>query len=180
MLKNLNEWTLFLDRDGVINVRKIGEYVRNWSEFIYLPQSDKAIVEFSKIFQRVIVVTNQQGIGKNLMTENDLTAIHEALKADIAQKGGKIDAIYHCPHLASVRCACRKPETGMALQAQQDFPEIDFNYAIMVGDSLTDLQMGQQLNMQNVLILGKGEYIPKPLVQLTCPNLWDFYERLGK
>lgn len=178
--KKYHNWTLFLDRDGVINVRKIGDYVQNWTEFHYLPQADEAIVALSSIFQHIIVVTNQQGIGKRLMRESDLQVIHQQFKADIAQKGGKIDAIYYCPHLASTNCNCRKPHTGMALNAQKDFPEIDFKRTIMVGDSRSDLEMGEQLAMKNVLILGKGVYIPETLFNVAHLSIWEFYQSLLK
>ena len=141
---------LFLDRDGVINRRKVGGYIQRVEEFCFLPGVLGVFPFLATRFERIVIVTNQQGIGKGLMTEADLEAIHDYMRREIEARGGRIDAIYHCPCLAEANCDCRKPNTGMALQAQADFPEIDFAQSLLVGDSVTDLQMGLQLAMHNV------------------------------
>ncbi len=149
--------TLFLDRDGVLNERLPGAYVRRWAEFRWLPGVLQALALLAPHFSRIFIVTNQQGIGKGLMTEQALAAIHQRMMQDIEAAGGRIDAIYHCPELASRPGNCRKPAPAMALRARADFPEVDFAGAVMVGDSLSDLQFGQQLGMYNVWISGKAE-----------------------
>lgn len=145
-------WTLFLDRDGVINKRLPGQYVRLWDEFKWEEESLQAIVKMSNHFQRIIVVTNQQGVGKELMTQQELDAIHTQMCLEIKKAGGCIDKVYACTELASLNPKCRKPNVGMGLQAQKDFPEIDFEYSIMVGDSITDMQFGSLLGMVNVFV----------------------------
>ena len=127
--------TLFLDRDGVINVKIDNEYIVKYSDFEFIPGVLSAIQKLSSIFKRIIIVTNQQGIGKKLMTEQDLLYLHEKMLIEIEQVGGKIDRIYYCPHLASANCECRKPKSGMIIQAIEDFPSIDSEFSYLIGDS---------------------------------------------
>ncbi|GAB4134997.1 MAG: D-glycero-alpha-D-manno-heptose-1,7-bisphosphate 7-phosphatase [Bacteroidia bacterium] len=145
-------WTLFLDRDGVINVRLPGDYVKNLDEFVILPGVLDAVAHFSSLFGRIIVVTNQQGIGKGLYTEQDLEKIHNHLKNEVARTGGRIDGVYFAPQLASENSPMRKPGIGMALKAKEDFPEIDFSKAIMVGDSSGDMEFARNAGMFGVFI----------------------------
>jgi len=152
-LKIDSEWTLFLDRDGVINKRIENDYVRKWEQFEFLLGVIDAMKELSSIFNRIIIVTNQRGIGKGLMTEDDLKNIHNNMLKAFLKNGIKIDGIYHCPHDYEKKiCDCRKPKIGMALQAKQDFPEIDFKKSIIVGDSEADMRFGKNLGMISVLI----------------------------
>lgn len=147
-----NSWALFLDRDGVISKKLENDYVKNWSEFEFLPDVLKAIAVFSKIFGKIIIVTNQRGLGKNLMTVSDLQEIHSKMLSEIEKAGGRIDAIHFCPHLIEENCNCRKPKIGMALQAKNHFPDIDFKKSVMVGDSLMDMEFGKRLEMKTVWI----------------------------
>ena len=142
-----SNWTLFLDRDGVINKRIPGQYVRLWEEFEFLPGVLEALSLFQSIFGRIVIVTNQQGIGKDLMTEADLEAVHRQMLQEIHATGGRIDGVYHCPDLAYENSFCRKPNPGMAYQAKKDFPEIDFKRSLMAGNSLSDIQFGCRLGM---------------------------------
>jgi D-glycero-D-manno-heptose 1,7-bisphosphate phosphatase len=146
------DWTLFLDRDGVINERIPKGYVMEPEQMILEVAVADAIAEFNELFARVIVVTNQQGIGKGLMSVEQLDNVHQKLKSEVAASGGHIDAIYYCPELANTGSNCRKPEGGMGLQAKTDFPEIDFSKSIMVGDNITDLQFGKNLGMKTIFI----------------------------
>lgn len=150
-------WTLFLDRDGVINKRLMGDYVKRVEDFIFLPGAKEAIKQFSSVFGKIFVVTNQQGIGKGLMTHEDLRKVHEQMLEELKALDARIDAVYYCPALASENAACRKPNTGMAEQAKKDFPEIDFNKSLMVGDSPSDIEMGKRLAMQTAFIGAEEE-----------------------
>lgn len=145
-------WTLFLDRDGVINHRIPGAYVQKPEEFDFFEGVPAAIAQLSRQFGKIVVVTNQQGIGKRLMTKEDLDIVHFEMCAAVEAAGGRIDAVYYCPLLASENPFCRKPQAGMGLQAQKDFPEIDFKKSVMVGDSLSDMGFGSALGMVNVLV----------------------------
>ena len=150
-------WTLFLDRDGVINEHRPEDYVKNEAEFVWIDGSKEAIRDLSKLFGRIVVVTNQQGIGKGLMSEYDLEKIHWNMQREVEEIGGKIDRVYYCPHVAQVKPKCRKPETGMAEQAKTDFPEIDFKKSIMIGDSLSDIEFGTRLGMITVKVENEGK-----------------------
>jgi histidinol-phosphate phosphatase family protein len=151
-LKVDKTWTLFLDRDGVINEKLDNDYVKNIAEFKFINKSKEAIVRFSKIFGRIIIVTNQQGIGKSLMSHDDLKLVHDFMETEIDKAGGKLDKIYYCPALAAENDPCRKPEIGMALHAKKDFPEIDFEKSILVGDSISDIEMGVKAGMYTVFV----------------------------
>ena len=175
-------WSLFLDRDGVINHRLPGDYVKKWEEFQFYAGAIEAIAIFSQLFQRIVVVTNQKGVGRGLMSHTDLGLIHDKMKSEIARGGGRLDNIYYCPDLDTVPNNCRKPSPSMAYQAKQDFPEIDFTKSIMVGDAITDLYFGQNLGMKTVLI----ETYPKQMekvdtaedlkVDYRCKSLHEFAE----
>ncbi|HSN61203.1 MAG TPA: HAD-IIIA family hydrolase, partial [Ferruginibacter sp.] len=126
-------------------------YVNNWSEFVFHDGVAEAFKIFNGLFKRIIIVTNQRGVSKGLTLLPDLQTIHINMQDTITKNGGRIDAIYFCiePDDSS---ACRKPNTGMALQAIKQFPDIDFKKAIMVGDKITDMEFGRNLDMQTVFI----------------------------
>ena len=129
--------TLFLDRDSVINRLRVDDYVKCVDEFEFLPGVLKALAAWSKIFKRVIVVTNQRGVGKGVMSHASLVEIHEFMVNKIVDAGGRIDAIYYCTALTNEDYN-RKPNPGMANQAVADFPEIDLAMSVMIGDSKSD------------------------------------------
>ena len=139
---------LFLDRDGILNKHLLGDYVRNWSMWEWLPGILEAMPVLAKRFKRIFIVTNQQGVGKGLMTEADLEDVHRHMLADIEAAGGRIDRVYVCTALESEKSPNRKPEIGMALQAQRDFPEVDFHRSVMVGDSKSDELFAQRSRMR--------------------------------
>ena len=181
-MNNTNSsWTLFLDRDGVINKRLPGRYVQLWEEFEFTPNCLKAIAEFGKLFQTIVVVTNQQGIGKGIMTKKELEKLHDTMCLKIKEAGGSIDHVYYSPKLKIHNPPCRKPNTGMAFQAKKDFPHIDFQKSIMVGDSFSDMEFGWNLGMKTIFIEGKEEEkkltanIP---VDARFKNLWQVAQYL--
>ena len=179
-LKDLHidgSWTLFLDRDGVINKRIVDGYVKSPGEFEFLPGVLDAMHRLSKVFNRIIIVTNQQGIGKGLMSEEELEVIHQYLTDTVHKEGGKIDAIYHAPGLAEEKSAMRKPGIGMALQAKKDFPEIDFKNSIMLGDSAVDMEFGRRAGMVTVMV-GIREDTKGHMGDFTFNSLRDFCEAL--
>lgn len=144
--------TLFLDRDGVINVQLIGDYVKRTDELVLREDFLSSIPLLLNKFKRFIIVTNQQCIAKGLCTQEDVDTVHEYLQALLLPYGLTFDAIYVCPHIAGGGCSCRKPEIGMALQAKRDFPDIDFANSVMIGDSLTDMQFGRRAGIPTVFI----------------------------
>ena len=152
-----NDWTLFLDRDGVINVRIIDGYVTKIEEFEFLPGVIEAFKIFKNKFNRIIVVTNQQGVGKGLMTEDDVKEVHDFMINEVENHDGKIDKVYFCPQLKSVPDNYRKPSPKMAYMAKEDFPEIDLSKSIMIGDMNSDVEFGKNAGMMTVFI-GDNEF----------------------
>lgn len=144
--------TLFLDRDGVINVKLEERYVRNSNEFEFMQGALVAISKLSKLFKRILIVTNQQGIGKGIMTEDDLNLLHSFMTSEIGKLNGKINKIYFCPHLDTENCNCRKPNPGMINQAIADFPEIDRQNSYLIGDSDSDIEAGNRMKLNTVKV----------------------------
>lgn len=142
--------TLFLDRDGVLNKRIIDGYVTNWNEFEFVDGVFDALKSVSSLFQRIIVLTNQRGVSRALMTEQTVNDIHNLMSEQVALHEGRIDKVYAC---TCEDCTCRKPDTGMALAAQRDCPTIDFAQSIMIGDSLSDLLMAKKLGIKAIYIV---------------------------
>lgn len=157
---------LFLDRDGVLNRHLPGDYVRNWKMWEWLPDVLPAIAELTKRYKRLFIVSNQQGVGKGLFSEADLTSIHRRMLTDIYKAGGRMDGIYTCTELESVHSPNRKPEIGMALQAQREFPEVDFARSVMVGDNVTDMLFAQKARMRAVYI-SKNNPVPEAVRDIT-------------
>ncbi|MCH8904089.1 MAG: HAD family hydrolase [Bacteroidetes bacterium] len=150
---NIDEsWTLFLDRDGVINELLPNEYVTKWEKFEFREGALEAIKKLSSLFGKTFIATNQRGIARNLMTEEDLDDIHLKMLKEIESNGGRIEKIYYCPHEISDYCDCRKPLTGLAEQAKYDYPGISFESSVMIGDSASDIQFGKSLNMRTILM----------------------------
>lgn len=171
---NVNsDWTLFLDRDGVMNVKPENDYVRTAQQLQWITGVPQSIARLNRHFKHTIVVTNQQGIGKGLMTEQDLLNLFAAMQNTLNATGAAIDAWYYCPHLAADNCLCRKPKVQMALQARTDFGDIDFKKAIMVGDSESDIEFGKRLGMKTVFIVPSLPVLPQnlPAADIICATL---------
>ena len=130
----LTDRTLFLDRDGVVNVLLVNDYVKNVSELEIREDFIESIPLILKNFGKVFIVTNQQGVGKGLMTEDDLQRVHDYFLQQVAQAGGRVDRIYYCTALKSAHSFRRKPSIGMALQARRDFADVALKQSVMVGD----------------------------------------------
>ena len=150
--------TVFLDRDGVININPPNKgYVRRWSEFAFIPNAQKAIRELTQNGYRIIVVTNQAGIGRGLFFEENLLDIHARMVSEITETGGRIDAVYYCPHAPDAGCTCRKPKPGMLIRARCEH-NIELSSAYLIGDSTTDIEVGQRVGAKTLLVLtGHGQ-----------------------
>jgi histidinol-phosphate phosphatase family protein len=151
-LKPDGNWSLFLDRDGVINRRIPDDYVKRPEDFEFLPGVTEALAKFARIFRYIVIVTNQQGIGRGIMTVNDLEMVHRKMLSDIAEAGGRIDKIYFSPDLKNSRSFTRKPAVGMGLKARKDLTGLRFRESIMAGDTASDMLFGKRLGMTTVLI----------------------------
>jgi len=170
-------WTLFLDRDGVLNYEKKEDYIRNWDEFHFYDGVPAAIASLNPLFGRIVIATNQKGIGKGLMTHEDLKGIHDPMLAAINIAGGKIDRVYYCPDLAD-DSPNRKPQPGMAFMAKADFPEIDLSKSIMVGNRISDMKFGRNAGMHTVFLATThpDTPFPDPFIDLRFNHLVEFAE----
>ena len=144
--------TLFLDRDGVINEKLENRYVTCIKEFVFIEGVLESFTTINKYFKRVIIITNQQGIGKKIMTVKQLEDVHNYMKSEIESSGGKINKIYFCSDLASKENNCRKPGTKMFEKALEDFPKIDLKKSFMLGDSDSDIVAGEKMGIKSVKI----------------------------
>jgi len=146
---------VFIDRDGVINKKAPeGDYVKNWNEFKFLPNITESIKKLNEEGFLVIIITNQQGIGKGLMKEQDLKTIHTKMIEKLKKTKAKVDGIYYCPHTEKDICNCRKPKIGLFLKAKEDF-NIDLAKSWMIGDSESDILAGQKAGCKTILVNGK-------------------------
>lgn len=172
-------WTLFLDRDGVINYEKHKDYIHTWSEFRFYEGVTEAIKILSDRFHRIIVVTNQRGVGRGLTKAEDLEIIHTNMQEAIRQNGGRLDAIYFCSDVDDTS-PLRKPNTGMGLLALKQFPDIDLKKSIMVGNTLSDMQFGRNLGIYTVFLPTTRPEVPldHPLIDESFPALIDFASRV--
>jgi D-glycero-D-manno-heptose 1,7-bisphosphate phosphatase len=146
--------TVFLDRDGVIN-RDSPDYVTTWEQFIFLPGSLDAIRRLTEAGRTIIVVTNQSAVGRGMMEIATLEHIHRKLCRAVADRGGRIAAIFYCPHHPEAGCVCRKPQPGMIRQAQQRF-HLDLAAATMIGDSARDIQCGIRAGCGRTILVRSG------------------------
>jgi D-glycero-alpha-D-manno-heptose 1-phosphate guanylyltransferase len=174
-----DSWTLFLDRDGVINEEKIGHYVLHWDEFIF----SKGVLDvFKKLHERfglIIVVTNQRGVGKELMTEAALQSIHLEMQREVEIVGARIAKIYYCTDMNN-KHFCRKPNPGMAYKARKDFPCIDLSKTIMVGNKPSDMAFGRAAGMFTVFVktTNPDQEFPHQDIDAVFPSLPAFAEAL--
>lgn len=172
-------WTLFLDRDGVINHEKDNDYILNWGEFRFYDEVKEAMNIFAQKFGKILIVSNQRGVGRGRMTEEDLTNIHHAMKSEIESSGGRIDKIYYCTGIDNIH-PYRKPNPGMALQAKRDFPAIDLTRSIIAGNKLSDMKFGRNAGMHTLYIASThpDQAIPHPDIDLAHPSLISFARSL--
>lgn len=174
-----SDWTLFLDRDGVINEEKEGSYIFHYGEFAFYEGVKEALRIFSGKFGPILIVTNQRGVGKGLMTDQDLDAIHTEMIREIRSAGGRIDRVYYCDSLDNDH-PNRKPNPGMARLAKEDYPSIDFSKAIMVGNNISDMEFGKNAGMYTVFIrtTHPDQAFPHPYIDLVFNSLHDFAKAL--
>ncbi len=172
-LKKIDKsWTLFLDRDGVINHEKYNDYIHKWEEFNFYDGVLDAFKVFGQKFGHIIVVTNQKGVGKGLTKLEDLYQIHANMEHAILEAGGRLDAVYYCSDMED-DSPYRKPNPGMGLQAAERFPGINLDKAIMVGNTMSDMEFGRNLGVWTI-------FLPttRPEVDLGDPRIDAVYDSL--
>ncbi len=172
-------WTLFLDRDGVINVETKGSYITSWDEFKFCDGALDALAGLEGLFGRIVVVTNQRGVGRGIMTLDALKDINQRMTEAVNDAAGRIDKIYACTAVEDDDHN-RKPNTGMGVQAKEDFPEIDMSKSIMVGNNLSDMEFGKRQNMYTVFLTTTNDPValPHDLIDEQYPSLIAWSEQV--
>ncbi len=170
------EWCLFLDRDGVINRRIVDDYVRSWREFEWLPDAKAALAALCGWAPHVVVVTNQQGIGKGLMSADSVARIHANIQAELAAFGVAVDDFAVCPHLESEHCRCRKPQPGLILDWLERHPSCQPSLSVMVGDSRSDLELARNVAVTTGGCAGIeiGNVDIEDIADVSFDSLWEF------
>lgn len=148
---------LFLDRDGVINENR-ADYVRRWEDVVFIPQALIGLQAVSHLPVKIVIITNQSAVGQGLLTLTEAERLNEKIVATVRQQGGRIDAVFMCPHTPQQACTCRKPLPGLLQQAAQALT-LDLSISIMVGDALSDIQAGRAAGVQStaLVLTGRGQ-----------------------
>jgi len=148
--------TVFLDRDGVINQNLDNDYVKIWDEFKFLPKAKEAVKALTDTNWDIIIISNQAGIGKGIMSAQAVEDISARMMDEIERCGGKVKAAYYCPHRSDENCECRKPKPGMLLRAACEFG-IELSESYLIGDNITDIQAGARVGCTTILVkTGRG------------------------
>ena len=170
----------FLDRDGVINEAPGGNgYVAAWEQFHLIDGALDALRALKSKGYRLVVVTNQQGIGKGLVDIAALEAIHRNLCACCARHGAALDGVFFCPHLASDGCDCRKPRPGLIHQAIRDLAlDVDFGGSWLIGDSPRDIEAGAAAGLNTLLIAPGADSVPSAPASAVAASLADAVQLL--
>jgi len=164
MKKKLNK-TIFLDRDGVINVDS-PLYIKSWDEFVFIPGSLEALKILNEKKVAVILITNQSIINRGMVPQNVLKHIFLMMNSEIESSGGKITDIFYCPHTPEEGCACRKPLPGLIQKAQEKY-EIDISESVMVGDNAKDILCARNAGCGTAILIktGNGRQAAETLLQ---------------
>lgn len=167
---------VFLDRDGVINVNR-ADNVRTWEEFIFENGSLEALARLGATDFRVIVISNQSGIGRGQMTQETVEEIHRRMSDETARAGGRIHRVYYCPHLVEDRCMCRKPSPEMVLRGRDEY-SLDLASSYLIGDWVDDIRAARNAGVTPLLVqTGRGQRALQEMQTLEIP-LPEVFENL--
>ena len=155
---------IFLDRDGVI-IENRENYIRSWSDVVFIPDALTALHAAYTSPYKIILVTNQSAIGRGLITIEQAEEINQRVKAVVTKSGGRVDALFMCPHSPQDECICRKPHPGLLLQAAESL-KLELSSSYMIGDALSDLLAGRAAGVRETMLLrtGRGQ------VQASLPE----------
>jgi len=167
--------TVFLDRDGTLNVDT--GYVKSPDDFTVLPGVGAALARLKQAGARLVVVTNQSGLGRGYFSSRDLEAIHSKLRLVLAEDGVTLDGLYFCPHHPDDHCNCRKPARGMIDRAHAEL-KVDLSRAYVIGDSVRDVELAKQVGAQSLLVM-TGSSGAEALADLTVRDLPPDYVAEG-
>lgn len=168
---------LFLDRDGVINVERPNDYVKNTSELVFIDGVLESMKILSDRFDYIFIITNQRGVGRNVMSLSDLEEVHTDMLSKIKEYGGNISSIYYCTDTDNTSVN-RKPNIGMAFQVKRDYPCVDFSQSVFIGNSKSDIDFANKLGMFAVLVGDKYKKDDKiyNCIDAYYENLYKFVE----
>ena len=155
---------VFLDRDGVINIDRT-DFVKSWEEFEFAPGSLEALAALSQTSYKIVVITNQSGIGRGLLTQETLEQMHARMIDRVGASGGRIDAIYYCPHAPGAGCECRKPAAGLFFEAARDL-DIDLSLSWAIGDRHRDAEAANRAGVRAILL---DRVLPDPNAVVESP-----------
>lgn len=173
--------TVFLDRDGTINVEK--NYLYRPEEFEFIPKVPEAIARLNNAGYQVIVVSNQAGVARGYYSEDDVIKLHQYVNEQLSKYKAHIDGFYYCPHHPDagigkykMKCHCRKPETGLFEKACEDF-DVNIEDSWMIGDNIGDIKAGNNFRLKTILVrTGYGSQLEKEgfhLFQYIADDLYD-------
>jgi D-glycero-D-manno-heptose 1,7-bisphosphate phosphatase len=171
---------IFIDRDGVINRRRPGDYVLDWSQFVFMPGIREALKQLSSLGLPMIIISNQAAVGKGLLDPAGLEEITARMNEALLADGTALAAAYYCPHRIEDQCLCRKPKPALLLSAAQDF-NLDLSRSIFVGDSDTDAQAARAAGC--VSLFFGSDIVPQPAPStnlLTARRVTDIYTLVAK
>ena len=168
---------VFLDRDGVINRKPPeGQYVTRWDEMQLLPGVPEAIFLLTGAGYSVFVVSNQRGVAKGVLTQDELESIHQRMCQELEEAGAVITKVYYCPHEEQPPCGCRKPSPGMLLTAAQSH-DLDLASSWMIGDSDIDIEAGRNAGCKTVRIVQR-DAVGNSGADLSASSLLDAVNQL--
>ena len=171
---------VFLDRDGVLNQDNPEGYVRKPEEFILLPGVLDALRLIQSLGYKLIIVTNQSGVGRNYYTLQDMHNVHDKMHFLMKEASITLDGLYFCPHAPEERCLCRKPETAMLEQAKEDH-QLDLTHSVLIGDKTSDIEAGRRVGCKTILVkTGYGGQDGRCPVEpdIVVKNLWEAAQQL--
>jgi D-glycero-D-manno-heptose 1,7-bisphosphate phosphatase len=149
----VSDAAVFLDRDGVLNVRPPEhEYVTDLDGFVWLPQAAEGVAVLNRAGYRVVVVSNQRGVARGLVTTATLQAIERAIQAVLRHHGAAIEAFYYCPHDLDAACDCRKPRPGLLVRAARELG-LDLPRSAMIGDAESDVAAGRAAGVARTILV---------------------------
>lgn len=146
----MSKRAVFLDRDGVI-CKDRNDYVKSWDEFVWIPKARDALRRLNDNRHIVIVITNQSAVGRGLTSQEAVEDIHRRMMKSVSQAGGRIERVYYCPHRPEDECSCRKPKSGLLVEAAKDCA-IDLKKSYLVGDSPRDIEAGHRVQCTTIMI----------------------------
>ena len=161
--------TAFLDRDGVLNEDPIGDYIKSPADLKLLPGVMEGVKLLHQAGYRLIILSNQAGIGDGVFTEKDLEKVTDKLVSLFAEEGIRFDGIYYCLHGKEEGCGCRKPEPGLFLRAENDFP-VDRANRFFIGDKLSDVEAGQKFGIKVIMLRTGHGRMEEKLITTRHPD----------